>query len=66
MNREDAKIAMANGKKVTHKRLFYKNAVTENKYGIIIGNDGYRLSKHIFWFNKMDAVFDEGWEIVDE
>lgn len=66
MNREEAKIAMAEGKKVTHKKLFNKNTVKENKEGMIIGSDGYRLSKHIFWFNRMGAVFDEGWEIVDE
>jgi hypothetical protein len=66
MTREDAKIAMKNGIKVTHNRLGYKEWVTENKYGKLINKDGFGLSKHIFWFNRMDSVFDDGWEVFDE
>lgn len=66
MTREDAKNAMKEGKKVTHKRLFHNLAVTENTEGMIIGNNGYCLSKHIFWFSKMDTVFDDGWKIIED
>jgi ASC-1-like (ASCH) protein len=65
MTIEDAKIAMKEGKKVTHKRLGYKTWVTINKYDKIVFDNGETLSQHVFWFSRMDDVFNDGWSVVN-
>jgi len=65
MTREEAKIAMSEGKKVTHRFFTPEEWATEID-GEIHLEDGVVCSKKHFWENREQKFFDLGWELFNE
>lgn len=66
MTKKEAKQAMSEGKKVTHKYFTATEWVTSNEYGKVLLEDGIILSWLEFWNNRVVSIFDDGWELYKE
>jgi hypothetical protein len=64
ISKEEARQAMAEGKKINHKSYLKYQSATLNSSGKIVFEDGGTISEHIFWFNRTDIKFDNGWYII--
>lgn len=65
MTKEEAIKAMSEGKKVRHRYFSKDEWVTINSDGNYLFEDGYSASPELFWFDRQDSYWDNGWEIVN-
>jgi len=65
MNKQEAKLAMQEGEKVTH-RYFTPNEWMTMKYGMIALEDGVICPTEEFWQWRTDPVWDDGYKLFNE
>ena len=65
MNKQEAILAMQEGKKVTH-RYFGANEWITMKDGMIVLEDGVICPPEVFWQWRTDTCWDSGYELFNE
>ena len=65
LTKEDAKQAMREGKKVTHK-YFSPGEWATMENGMVILEDGVRCSSQEFWHWRQQSFFDNDWSLYKE
>lgn len=65
MNKQEAILAMQEGKKVTH-RYFSTNEWVTMKDGMIVIEDGVYCPPEVFWQWRTDPVWNDGYELFNE
>ena len=65
MNKQEAILAMQEGKKVTH-RYFSPNEWMAMKDGMIVLEDGVICPPEEFWQWRTDAVWNDGYELFND
>ena len=66
MTRKEAKEAMKNGKKLTHRYFKADEWITINARNEIITELGYKISPVMFWLRRNSEAFDKDWSIFKE
>lgn len=67
MTKQEAKIAMREGKKVTHSPSFTDEEwITMRGLDTIVMEDGYTASERDFWKYRNHPNFEVDWEIFKE
>ena len=61
MNKQEAKVAMLNGDKVTH-MWFSSDEWVKLVEGYYVFEDGCRCTQREFWDSRTDASWNTGWE----
>ena len=65
MTREEAKQALAEGKKITH-MYFSPNEYVYQQGVMIFTEEGYSIDQEIFWRDRARTSFNHGWEIYSD
>lgn len=65
MNKQEAILAMQEGKKVTH-RYFFTNEWMTIKDGMIVLEDGVICHPKEFWQWRTDSAWNDGYELFNE
>ena len=65
MNKQEAILAMQEGKKVVH-RYFSPNEWMTMKEGMIVLEDGVICPPKEFWQWRIDPVWNDGYELFNE
>ena len=65
MTKEGAIKAMSEGKKVRHKYFSKDEWVTMNPDGSYLFEDGYSVSPSLFWLDRQDSWWKDGWELFN-
>lgn len=55
---------MSEGKKVRHRYFSRDEWVTMNSAGLYEFEDGVIVGPSLFWMDRQDSYWNEGWEIV--
>lgn len=63
MTKEEAIKAMSEGKKVRHRYFSRDEWVTMNPAGLYEFEDGVIVGPYLFWMNRQDSYWNEGWEL---
>lgn len=63
MNRAEAKLAIEAGKKVTHEYFTPEEWVSYYDNHVYIMEDGVIVHEALFWADRQQEFFNEGWEI---
>lgn len=63
MTKEEAIKAMSEGKKVRHRYFGRDEWVTMNSAGLYEFEDGVIVGPYLFWMNRQDSYWNEGWEL---
>lgn len=66
MTRDEAIKAMSEGKKVRHRYFGKDEWVTKSSNGLLTFEDGCSVSSELFWYDRKEEYWNDGWEIVDE
>lgn len=64
MNRQQAKEALANGAKLTHRYFTSEEWVKSMGDGMYIFEDGIMCNVDGFWMDRKDGSFDSGWHVL--
>ena len=65
MTKEEAKIAMREGKKISHVYFGCKEWVTMRGIDTIITESGHTMSEEDFWVQKTSTFLENGWFIYN-
>jgi len=64
MNKEEMKLALAQGNKVRHKYFGEKEFVMQLPDGTYQFEDGNTVPEELFWEHRTDFYWDKDWEII--
>jgi len=63
MTKQEAILAMQQGKKVTHRHFGDGEWATMNEQGKITFEDGASIDSTLFWKDRSDSSFNEDWSL---
>lgn len=65
MTIEEAIKAMSEGKKVRHRYFGTNEWVTINSNGLYEFEDGVIVTPSLFWIDRQESYWNEGWELFN-